>query len=51
MPASLCLIAMFRVLSVNPAGEGSRQDQPNKHPASSSTTTLGDGFNWRKGER
>ena len=29
----------------------SRNDQPHKHPVSSSTTTLGDLVNWRKGER
>jgi small subunit ribosomal protein S1 len=31
--------------------QDSRQDQPHKHPVSSSTTTLGDLVNWRKGER
>jgi small subunit ribosomal protein S1 len=30
---------------------GPRQEQPHKHPVSSSTTTLGDLVNWRKGER
>jgi small subunit ribosomal protein S1 len=34
-----------------PSGEGSKQEQPHKHPVSSSTTTLGDLVNWRKGER
>jgi small subunit ribosomal protein S1 len=36
-----------------PARESSspRQEQPHKHPVSSSTTTLGDLVNWRKGER
>ncbi|MGA3101751.1 MAG: 30S ribosomal protein S1, partial [Terracidiphilus sp.] len=29
----------------------SRHEQPHKHPVSSSTTTLGDLVNWRKGER
>ena len=29
----------------------SRRDQPHKQPVSSSTTTLGDLVNWRKGER
>jgi small subunit ribosomal protein S1 len=33
------------------SGEGSKQEQPHKHPVSSSTTTLGDLVNWRKGER
>jgi small subunit ribosomal protein S1 len=49
--------------SARPASEGSRQDsrsdsrqnsrhdQPHKQPVSSSTTTLGDLVNWRKGER
>jgi small subunit ribosomal protein S1 len=31
--------------------QDSRQEQPHKHPVSSSTTTLGDLVNWRKGER
>jgi small subunit ribosomal protein S1 len=33
------------------AKQDSRQEQPHKHPVSSSTTTLGDLVNWRKGER
>jgi len=31
--------------------QDSRRDQPHKQPVSSSTTTLGDLVNWRKGER
>ncbi len=49
--------------AARPANEGSRQDsrsdsrqnsghdRPHKQPVSSSTTTLGDLVNWRKGER
>jgi len=34
-----------------PSAESHKPEQPHKHPVSSSTTTLGDLVNWRKGER